>query len=111
MKLTKEIKQEILDYLIKNGFGDIEDKNKMVNTYKNHIYTGMLFETEKGKKNKLRNQFEGSHKKHSKYFVEYIGQILRKHKITKIYINTNNKLESIDWNFNNIKHTEVNLNT
>ncbi|PCI28715.1 hypothetical protein COB55_03545 [Candidatus Wolfebacteria bacterium] len=76
-------------------------------TIKRHYF----YWSEKGKNRNLEEKWEKNKIKMDKYCLEYIGHILKKHKVKRIYVSSigDTKLDdktytSTDWKFENIEH-------
>ncbi|PCI28676.1 hypothetical protein COB55_03620 [Candidatus Wolfebacteria bacterium] len=103
--MTEECKQEIKDYIDSKGFS--YNRNSNVKFYGSGIHRGYYIDSEEGKNRKFSgfSYDGGDHQWESldKYFLEFIGHILRKHDITEvnlsydIYESNNWKFGSIEW--------------
>ncbi|PCI28621.1 hypothetical protein COB55_03650 [Candidatus Wolfebacteria bacterium] len=97
----KEVKKDIHKYLNYNGY-DIEyDELYKENEY-NPIDIDLfnICKTSKGEDNQLLDDWEDGNR--DKYFLEYIGSILRKNNIKEILLDGTDEYNSTKWTFDTI---------
>jgi len=98
-------KEEIDKFIISNGWKS--ERTMYTEVFLSRDY---LLTSKKGMERKLRERYFDYSKKGLKqrelefdrYFLDYIGHILRKHKVKVIDMFTG-RFESTDWQFDNIK--------
>ena len=103
MRLPKKCKEEIKSYVDSKGFGIIEKEFSLFENDK--ICRGYYIDSQEGIKRKFGKEFGFMYKWETldKWFLEFIGHILRKHKINNIEFLGDSTYTSTDWKFNNIK--------
>lgn len=98
--MIKECKQEILDYLLSEGY----DHKIFCVISLGSIVSNGIYGTLKCQKRGIDKKWVNEPEKYNKYFLEFIGHILRKYNVTKICVFdvNNHNYKSHNWNFNNI---------
>jgi len=103
MRLPKKCKEEIKSYVDSKGFDIIGGKFSLFEDDK--ICRGYYIDSQKGIKRKFADRFGLDYEwvTLDKWFLEFIGHILRKYKINNIEFAHNDRYTSTEWKFNNIK--------
>ncbi|PCI27756.1 hypothetical protein COB55_05105 [Candidatus Wolfebacteria bacterium] len=81
--MTKECKGEIKVFVQLNGWA----RGTYPLIYDDNISRSSIIKSAEGKKRNIVDLFNKNNHDFDRYFLEFIGHILRKHKITKIRMN------------------------
>ncbi len=112
--ITEECKKEIEEYLkIKNYFKINSAVWNIKDQYcKNEFYIDIVIQADRSYENRLIYEYKQNPEKMDKYFLEYIGHILKKYDLKEFKIcdvlndgTTHRTYKSTDWKFKNIELT------
>ena len=103
----EEFKKDIMIYLWSKGY-EINISDTFINKNTVNISccsdtTYSIFNCSKGIVNGLDDLYENDEHELNMYFLEFIGEFLRKYNYEVIFVNEE-CYESIDWKVDNIKH-------
>jgi len=101
--MTEECKKEIDEYTLYKEVR--EEGNTLFHDNSSTIWRPPIIDSKKGIDQKLLEKFIQP-RKHSvidRYFLEYIGHILRKHSITEVEVISERTYYSTTWKFDDIK--------
>ena len=80
--MNEKIRQEIKEYLKSEGYIDL----RFLWIGDGHMYMGTILDSDKCKTDNLYESYSSDPIKLEKYFLEFIGHILRKHNIKEFII-------------------------
>jgi len=107
--MTEECRKEIINYVHLKGFSYKGYDNIQLFGDDYTINRGHYLNSEGSTKRKIKKRYGRTNKvtggwiELDKYFLEFIGHILRKYMIYEVDFGFDNTYQSIDWKFEDIK--------
>jgi len=103
--MTEECKKEIINYLIKEEWLNKDNEHFITPSFINgsmYIHIFLLKTSIKGINRKILIRIKQNQETYERYFLEYIGFILKKHNMKEVSIYTTT-YTSTSWKFKEIK--------